>query len=272
MTTDSNHSSGDPQPAACREKFFREIDIEFLIHELKDPISIVETGAQMLLRKQERFGPLTGRQVKTVNRIIRNAIKARQMLYSLLEVGRAEAGAFSCSRFTPVLAGYDVLLECLELHSPATADQVRRIDQREAAMEHLERCGILFSTAPAAQDLQLFQDETKFRQIAGNLIKNGLHYRTEKLKLLLDVQNDVFVMKVIDDGPGIPVKFQESIFRRYTQANECSEVARNGHGLGLAGARTLAQSLGGDIEVISREDEGTTFRLTIPVRFMNEAP
>ena len=85
---DSNHPSGAPEPGTCRENFFKEIDIEFLIHELKDPISIMETGAQMLLKKQERFGPLTERQTKTINRILRNAAKARQMLYSLLEVGQ----------------------------------------------------------------------------------------------------------------------------------------------------------------------------------------
>ena len=52
MSDDSKFSSGSPEPAKCREDFFKEIEIEFLIHELKDPISIVETGAQMLLKKQ----------------------------------------------------------------------------------------------------------------------------------------------------------------------------------------------------------------------------
>ena len=267
MTVDDKYSSGANNPVTYRENFFKEIEIEFLIHELKDPISIVETGAQMLLKKQERFGPLTERQIKTINRIIRNATKARQMLYSLLEVGRSETGSFSCSQFTPFLVGYEVLLECLDLHAPATADKVRNIHQREAAMEYLKRNGILFTTVPDAEDLQVLQDETKFRQIAGNLIKNGLHYRTEKLELRLDVENDIFVLEVIDDGPGIPDKYQEAIFRRYAQAAECAQIARKGHGLGLAGARMLARSLGGEIHVSSRENKGTTFRLTMPLRF-----
>ena len=152
-----------------------------------------------------------------------------------------------------------------------TAELVRSIQQHEAALEQLEKCGIFFRAAPAVENLQLLQDETKFRQIAGNLIKNGLHYRAKQLELLLDVQNDVFVMEVVDDGPGIPDKYQESIFRRYTQAKACGEITRNGHGLGLAGARTLAQLLGGDIDVSSRKNAGTTFRLTMPVRFADAA-
>ena len=110
----------------------------------------------------------------------------------------------------------------------------------------------------------MHQDETKYRQIAGNLIKNALHYRTQQLELRLDVENDIFVMEIIDDGPGIPEKFQQSIFKRYTQAAECRLNARNGHGLGLAGARTLARVPGGDIDLFSRKNEGATFRLIMP--------
>ena len=66
------------------ESFFKDIEIEFLIHELKDPISIIETGARTLLEKQSRFGQLVPRQEKTLHRIVRNAQKAREMLYGLL--------------------------------------------------------------------------------------------------------------------------------------------------------------------------------------------
>ena len=81
------------------EEFFKNLDIEFLIHELKDPIAVIETGARTLLEKQDKFGSLSTRQEKTMNRIIRNAGKAREMLYSLLEVGRSEAGSFTCNQF-----------------------------------------------------------------------------------------------------------------------------------------------------------------------------
>ena len=44
------------------EQFFREIEIQFLIHELKDPIAIIETGLRTLLEKQNKFGALSSKQ------------------------------------------------------------------------------------------------------------------------------------------------------------------------------------------------------------------
>ncbi|MBW2634977.1 MAG: hypothetical protein JRE14_12795, partial [Deltaproteobacteria bacterium] len=55
MMTDTDKPDAESlDPVMHRELFFKELEIEFLIHELKDPISIIETGAQTLLKKQER--------------------------------------------------------------------------------------------------------------------------------------------------------------------------------------------------------------------------
>ncbi|MCG6909451.1 MAG: HAMP domain-containing histidine kinase [Deltaproteobacteria bacterium] len=267
MTTDNKHPAQSPAPEACDERFFRDVNIEFLIHELKDPISIVETGARTLLKKQERFGTLTDRQTKTLNRIIRNATRARDMLYSLLEIGRAESGSFACSHFSPARTLLDVLVGCLELRSPGIADKLRDIGEGEEYRTYLSTCGIRYEAGSDATALKIYQDEIKFRQIVANLIKNALHYRNELLELRVGVDKDALVLEVTDDGPGIPDQFKETVFRRYTQLKECSLQARNGHGLGLAGARLVARSLGGDIELESAKDRGTSFRLRLPCHF-----
>ena len=59
------------------EQFFRDIEIEFLVHELKDPIAIIETGLRTLLERQDKFGPLSERQENTLKRTLRNSKKAR---------------------------------------------------------------------------------------------------------------------------------------------------------------------------------------------------
>jgi two-component system OmpR family sensor kinase len=248
------------------EQFFKDIEIEFLIHELKDPISIIETGARTLIEKQSRFGPLLPRQEKTLTRIVRNAQKAREMLYSLLEVGRSETGSFICNKFMPDYASYHVLISCLEMQAPPIADALSEYTEKSRVLEFLATQNIFFEVKPSVQGLEMFQDETKFRQILSNLIKNALHFRQKRFQLILNLHNENLLVDVVDDGPGIPAEHHQAIFKRYTQLRECALTARSGHGLGLAGARIMARCLGGEIDISSKVGEGTAFRLTIPVQ------
>ena len=101
MTNNSDETNGRQQ-AESPGGFFRDVEIEFLIHELKDPLAVIETGSRTILEKRSKFGPLTSRQEKTVRRALRNSHKARQMLNGLLEIGRSESGCFICRRFQPV--------------------------------------------------------------------------------------------------------------------------------------------------------------------------
>jgi len=248
------------------EQFFKDISIEFLIHELKDPISIIETDARTLLEKQARFGKLVPRQEKTLKRIVRNAQKARDMLYSMLEVGRSESESFICSAFAPDTVSYRVLLNCLEIQAPPIAEALQDVSDKLQEMDFLAQQGIHFQVKPSATGLEMLQDEAKYQQVLSNLIKNALHFRQKRLDIILDCQDRRLLVDVIDDGPGIPPEHQQNIFLRYMQIKECTLTARSGHGLGLAGARIIARCLGGDITIISNPDQGTTFRLTLPTK------
>jgi len=247
------------------EEFFQNLDIQFLIHELKDPIAVIETGARTLLEKQHKFGSLSSRQEKTMSRVIRNARKAREMLYSLLEVGRSEAGSFACNQFNPVETAFDVLTNCLELKMPSITDQIRQQPDMFQAISNLDAHGIFLSAAPALSQIDMHQDELKYRQIIGNLVKNALHFRRERINIKMNKNKDFLTVAVIDDGPGVEPEDCESIFERYSQAKDCTINARQGHGLGLAGARIMARSLGGNIELTCSKTEGTKFELTLPM-------
>ncbi len=248
-------------------RFFREVEIEFLIHELKDPIAIIETGVRTILEKKEKFGPLTPRQEKILKRTLRNSNRARFMLNSLLEVGRSEAGCFFCCRFKPVPSTYGVLLAVLDGLSEDIYEHFRALSEEKALREFLGRQGIILNFAPALEQTELVQDETKFRQILGNLIKNALHFRKERVEICMKLENDLILVEVADDGPGIDPAYHQMVFERYRQVKECTLLPRNGHGLGLAGAMIMARRLGGDIELESTRGEGATFRLRLPITF-----
>ncbi len=252
-------------PAADQEEcFYSDIEIEFLIHELKDPIAIIETGARTLLKRREKTGPLTARQEKTLLRTLRSAKKARQMLYGLMEVGRAGAGCFIVNRFSPARALWRALLDALETmpgpHSEAMVD----FKEIHESVAFLAECGIRFDIDPGVADAEIDQDEVKFRQIAGNLIKNALHHRKERIHIVMNQEGGRLLVDISDDGPGVKPEDRDLVFRRYAQAKDNSGCRRKGHGLGLAGARILARSLGGDVEIIDKGQTGAAFRVTLP--------
>ena len=246
-------------------EFFREIEIEFLIHELKDPVSVIETGVRTLLERRETHGPLSLRQEKTLKRVLRNAQKARSMMYGLLEIGRSQAGCFTCSSFQLMPTVQDTLMEALESVCPPLFDQINSLDGPEETIAFLSSQCIFVHVDSGVSQLELNQDEVKFRQIAGNLIKNALHHRKKCVDIGLGCRNRMMWLEVSDDGLGIGAEHHEMVFRRYTQVMASDALSRTGHGLGLAGALILAQSMGGTIEIISQKGKGATFRLTLPL-------
>ena len=252
-------------PMDSPEEFFREIEIQFLIHELKDPIAIIETGLRTLLEKQERFGPLSPKQENTLKRTLRNTKKARDMLGNLLEIGRSESGCFVCSYFQPAKSVYQAMKDALEIMTGPLSEELGKYQTEKDAIDFLSQNGILLEISPHVADTEMFQDEIKFRQIVGNLLKNALHHRRALVKIIMEIDNKRLALAVSDDGPGVEPDHQEMIFKRYAQVKECSIVPRKGHGLGLAGALILARCLGGDITIDSRKGQGATFHLTLPV-------
>jgi len=247
-------------------EFFRDINVEFLIHELKDPISVIETAVRMLLERPDKYGILTNRQEKTLKRALRNSKKARSLLADLLEVGRSDAGCFQCCPFDPVLAVDEVFMEALEASDAGLWETLQEVNPGAERTAVLGQQGICFTCSDDARCAQLCQDEAKFRQIVGNLIKNGLHHRRQRLEVKMDCRKDQLVIDVLDDGPGVEKENRELIFKRYTRLQACVMLSRTGHGLGLAGARILARHLGGDITVRNHPGAGATFCFTLPLK------
>ena len=264
MNNENKNNDAVNMAGKAAEQFFRDIEIEFLVHELKDPIAIIETGLRTLLERQDKFGTLSKRQENTLKRTLRNSKKARELLHSMLEIGRAEAGCFIGERFSPAKSTMRALEDALETNAGAIFDKYGDYDSQPEALEYLNTCGIVVDISQPVNDLEMFQVEVKFRQVVGNLMKNALHHRQRRVMICLDLDGDDLVVSVSDDGPGIEPEHHEMVFKRYTQVKECALVSRKGHGLGLAGANIISRCLGGRIELESEKDKGATFRLTMP--------
>lgn len=272
MRTSLNNTSKNIREGEISDHFFRELQIEFLIHDLKDPLAVIEVGARTLLEKKEKFGSLAPQQEKTLRRILRSALKSWSMLNNLLEIGRAEAGRFVPGPFFPTKTIYASLLESIETMAGEFFEEgIEQKTEREIIIT-LAEAGILFHTAAGVEEIEIIQDERSFSQIVGNLIKNALRFRKEKLEIKVSLAGDKLGIEISDDGPGIKPENHDLIFQRYAQVGAEATLARKGYGLGLAGARILARRLGGDIVVQSDAGKGAMFRFTVPAKMETKDP
>jgi PAS domain S-box-containing protein len=257
-----------PEPVHDADaRFFQQVNIEFLIHELKGPISVIETNTHMLDGMHNGNLVPEERAMRLLQRILRAAGRVRALLEELLEVGRAESVCFNCSPFEPLTVVSHVLIETVESHAVDVYEKMALKCGVKEKLAFLASSGIRLEAQPAAARVAMVHDEVKFRQIVANLLKNALSYRRRLLLIHLTMHKDVLSLSVRDDGPGVSDEHKEKIFERYTQASPFPGVARSGHGLGLAVSRILARSMDGDITLESQLGQGAVFRLSLPLVF-----
>ena len=112
-------------------------------------------------------------------------------------------------------------------------------------------------------------DETKLTLALSNLIENGIKYNHKGgwVHVSLSVDAKHFFVKVEDSGIGISQADQEHIFERFYRADKSHSREIGGTGLGLAITRSAVLMHHGAIKVYSKENEGTTFTVRIPLKY-----
>ena len=112
-------------------------------------------------------------------------------------------------------------------------------------------------------------DETKLTLAFTNLIENGIKYNRPDgwVHVSLNMDNSFFFVKVEDSGIGIPEASQQFIFERFYRVDKSHSREIGGTGLGLAITRSAVLMHHGAIRVYSKEGEGTTFTVRIPLRY-----
>lgn len=114
--------------------------------------------------------------------------------------------------------------------------------------------------------LEIAAERDRIQQILVNLLSNAIQYTQAegKVRLSLDDAGDYVVLKVSDNGIGIPEKDLERIFERFYRVDKARSRHSGGTGLGLSIVKHLVESMAGEIFVTSKEDQGTTFEIKWP--------
>jgi two-component system, OmpR family, sensor kinase len=241
------------------------IKLEFLVHDLKVPLAVIEAGLLSLLQKTEKYGPLTEKQTKVLERALRNTIVTRTLVNDALELGRSSAGIISRNYFSAAGLIAGTLIEVFDLTDQALADEIR--DQKSLAdlKNVLARRGILLDIPEELWGKELCLDESKVRQIFRNLLNNALKYRKSRVNLNVETRERQLCLSVCDDGEGIPASYHRKIFECYFQMDMETNHCVRGHGLGLAGVQVLIEDMGGELELESDMGKGATFTVKIPL-------
>jgi signal transduction histidine kinase len=246
----------------------RELITETLVHDIRSPVSAVLGALEVI---EESSGGSGGGRPAAINEkgidqvafdgvltnlgVITQAVQvARQGAYrvlnlieSLLDIARFESGKI------------EIIPERVALR-PLVSAVFNSFE-----LQSKEYGVVLCNDVPA--DLpDLYVDQGKITRVISNLVDNALKFSPTGSQINVAgsmVEKGEVLVKVVDNGPGIPEEYREKIYERFGQIPGV-QARRRGTGLGLTFCRLAVEAHGGRIWVESNPTGGSIFILTLP--------
>jgi len=243
----------------------QRIKFDLFIHDLKVPLAVIEAGVISLLEREDKYGSLTDKQIKVLQRVLRNTKMTKSLVNDAMEIGRANSGIIIRD---PCLISNLIsraLSEIFDLTDQRTAEFMRECASLADFREALKDKGIRIHIGEDLWTREVRIDESKMKQILRNLLSNALKYRKEMIDLTVELGEGFFSVAVADDGQGIPENYHKQIFECYFQMDMKEQHCVRGHGLGLAGVSVLVEDMNGKLSLLSDSGKGATFIVEIPL-------
>jgi signal transduction histidine kinase len=225
----------------------REIDrmkddlLTWISHDLRTPLAAIRWSADLL--RTESPGPLTPKQVRSVEAIQSSSRRLLALVGQIVELGRIRVGKLE-----------------LDLHP---------VDLREVITEALEEVRPLADQGRVRLELEMPEDlpsavadAGRLHQVVANLLSNAIRFTPADGVVTVSAAREraELVVRVADTGVGIPEGLVSKIFDPYEQAHR----GRGGSGVGLTVVRGLVEAHGGRVWVESKEGQGSCFVFTLP--------
>jgi PAS domain S-box-containing protein len=233
------------------EEALREADrrkdefLATLAHELRNPLAPIRNAVQILRKKGGAdSGLLFARDI-----IDRQVQQLARLVDDLLDVSRITRGMIELRKERAEVSA--IVEHALETSRPLI----------EAARHTL-------TVTFAAEPLWVMADVTRMAQVLSNLLNNAAKYTQPGGNLHLAVERDggEAVIRVRDDGIGIPPEMLSRIFEMFTQVDTSLERSQGGLGIGLTIAQRLVEMHGGVLEATSGgSDRGSELTVRLPL-------
>lgn len=145
---------------------------------------------------------------------------------------------------------------------------------RDAATDHATIDSERPITVEGVEALTIQGDEQRLHQVVSNLLANVRVHTPPGTLVTVEVedQNDWAVLRVIDDGPGIPPESLEHIFDRFYRADPSRSRRSGGSGLGLSIVQAIVEAHGGNVDVVNEGGARITVQLPKEIDEGGESP
>ncbi|GHC62080.1 sensor histidine kinase [Ulvibacter litoralis] len=234
------------EEALTKEKELNELKTKFLSlvsHEFKTPLSGILTSATLVGKyEKEEQQDKREKHIKTIQGKVKYL---NNILNDFLSIERLENGKvnYKFTHFPLSKVVNEVIYD---------ANMLLKDGQHIEYPENIDGIFLDF-------------DEKIIELILTNLINNAIKYSSENTTIYLTVKQvkETLVLSLKDEGIGIPEADQKHVFNRYFRAENA--LLNQGTGIGLNIVKTHLENLGGTITFTSKQNEGTTFTVTIPL-------
>ncbi len=216
-------------------------------HELKTPITSMKILADSLVSQENVPVEL---YAEFMNDIVHEIDRENQIindLLTLVKMDKTQAALNIAS--TNINELLEMLLKRISPIAEKRGIQIRLETMRQVAAE---------------------VDSVKLSLACNNIIENAVKYNNDggKVDVSLNADHKFFYIRVKDTGCGIPEDCQEHIFDRFYRVDKARSRETGGTGLGLAITRNVVLMHKGSIRVHSKEGEGATFIIRIPLNYI----
>lgn len=215
--------------ADTRERF-----VSVLSHELRSPLAIIGAAGETLRHHGDDLDPETRDGI--LESMHRQVARQQRMIDDLLLVAQH--------------ANDD----------PRPAPSTVHLQDLLAAIQRDESIDGIAIEVDAAPDLRVRADGHHLEQVLSNLVRNAEKYGGNQIRIVATAEDDEVVVRVRDNGDGVPVELQPTIFEPYTQASR----QKGGIGLGLSITRKLVEANAGSISYHDGDDGGAVFEVRLP--------